>query len=281
MTLSKPTNVSQVPKRSLFRYPGGKTWLIPIIRFWLEHNKPNLFLEPFAGSGIASLTSVAENYAARAIMVELDPDIASVWKTVLDKTQAIWLEKQILDFQFDIKNVRKILGTTPTSTQFRALRTIVWNRATRGGIMAQGSGFVKNGENGKGIASRWYPNTLVQRIEGIVSLRDRIEFIEGDAFQVIEKHLDDYTVALFLDPPYTISGRRLYKFNEIDHDKLFYLAAKQLGPVLLTYDDAQEIRNLAERYSFVWKRIAMQTTHLEKKYELLISRSFEWLQEKE
>ena len=147
--------------------------------------------------------------------------------------------------------------------------------------MAPGSGFVKNGENGKGISSRWYPNTLAKRIEGIVALRNRIEFIEDSAFRIIESHLDDKTTAMFLDPPYTIAGRRLYQFNEIDHLKLFKLAAKHQGPVLLTYDDAREVRYLAETNGFEWKLIAMQNTHLKKKFELLISREFKWLQDKE
>ncbi|MEA2062186.1 MAG: DNA adenine methylase, partial [Gemmatimonadota bacterium] len=242
---------------------------------------PNLFIEPFSGSGVATLTAIAENYAARAVMVELDPDIASVWKTVLNKTQAAWLAKRILEFEFTRENVREVLVIKPSSKRRRALRTIIWNRATRGGIMAHGSGFVKNGENGKGISSRWYPKTLEKRIEDIVSLRNRIEFVESDAFRVIEKHLDDYTAALFLDPPYTVTGRRLYRFNEIDHDQLFYFAAMHKGPVLLTYDDALEIRNLAERHNFAYKRIVMQNTHLQKKYELLISRDFEWLKENE
>ena len=31
----RPVNVASVPQRSPFRYPGGKTWLIPHIRRWL------------------------------------------------------------------------------------------------------------------------------------------------------------------------------------------------------------------------------------------------------
>ncbi len=29
-------NVASVPQRSPFRYPGGKTWLVPRIRQWLK-----------------------------------------------------------------------------------------------------------------------------------------------------------------------------------------------------------------------------------------------------
>lgn len=37
---SKIVNVATVPHRSPFRYPGGKTWLVPYIRQWLRSIKP-------------------------------------------------------------------------------------------------------------------------------------------------------------------------------------------------------------------------------------------------
>src|SRR5687768_13627214 len=47
------TNVASVPQRSPFRYPGGKTWLVPLVRHWLGtlDRKPSLLVEPFAGGG--------------------------------------------------------------------------------------------------------------------------------------------------------------------------------------------------------------------------------------
>jgi|SRR2546428_13760764 len=46
-------NVASVPHRSPFRYPGGKTWLVPRVREWLASlpQRPALFVEPFAGGG--------------------------------------------------------------------------------------------------------------------------------------------------------------------------------------------------------------------------------------
>jgi hypothetical protein len=49
----RPVNVASVPQRSPFRYPGGKTWLVPYIRDWLGAKKktPSRLVEPFAGGG--------------------------------------------------------------------------------------------------------------------------------------------------------------------------------------------------------------------------------------
>lgn len=81
------TNIASVPHRSPFRYPSGKTWLIPTVRKWLkqENKIAKELIEPFAGG---------------------------------------------------------------------AFCTILKNRIFHGGILAKGSGMIKNGENGKGIASR-------------------------------------------------------------------------------------------------------------------------------
>jgi DNA adenine methylase len=70
----KPVNVASVPQRSPFRYPGGKTWFVPIFRRWMGrmHPKPRTLVEPFAGGGIISLTALFENMVETAVMVELN-----------------------------------------------------------------------------------------------------------------------------------------------------------------------------------------------------------------
>ena len=81
---SKVVNVASVPQRSPFRYPGGKTWLVPTVRQWLKQDSRliPLLVEPFAGGGIVSLTAVAENLAESVEMVELDKEVSAVWKTI-------------------------------------------------------------------------------------------------------------------------------------------------------------------------------------------------------
>jgi DNA adenine methylase len=62
----KIVNVASVPLRSPFRYPGGKTWLVPRIRRWLASlpSKPDEFVEPFTGGGIVGLTVAFEDLAS-------------------------------------------------------------------------------------------------------------------------------------------------------------------------------------------------------------------------
>jgi len=57
-------NVASVPQRSPFRYPGGKTWLIPTVRKWLRYDaSAKGLIESFTGGGIVSLTAAFENMA--------------------------------------------------------------------------------------------------------------------------------------------------------------------------------------------------------------------------
>lgn len=130
----KPTNVSSVPQLSPFRYPGGKTWLVPEVRSWLDglDYRPAVLVEPFAGGGIVSLTAAAEDRVDRVVMCELDPEVAAVWQTAVSD-DAEWLCEQIETFDMTLANVHDVLDQEPTQTRAMAFRTIVKNRAQRGG----------------------------------------------------------------------------------------------------------------------------------------------------
>jgi DNA adenine methylase len=97
---AKPVNVASIPQRSPFRYPGGKTWFVPTFRAWIREKspKPGVLIEPFAGGGIISLTALFERLVPKAVVVELDDEIAAVWQTVVDGG-ADWLAERILSFE--------------------------------------------------------------------------------------------------------------------------------------------------------------------------------------
>ncbi|MBF0609881.1 MAG: DNA adenine methylase [Magnetococcales bacterium] len=272
-------NVASIPQLSPFRYPGGKTWLVPEIRKWLSGKKtrPSELIEPFAGGGIISLTVANERLADHVTMIELDPDVAAVWHTIFSDNSE-WLAETILGFKLTVENVQATLALKTKSVQEHAFQTILRNRTNHGGILAPGSGVLKHGENGKGISSRWYPNTLAKRIRELFSLRDRITFIEGDGVIYLEKTLCCRDVAYFIDPPYTApgkrAGRRLYRYSEIDHDNLFSLCRRATGDFMMTYDDSESVRHMATQHGFLVDSVPMKNTHHKEMLELLIFRDF-------
>jgi DNA adenine methylase len=278
--MTKPVNVASVPQRSPFRYPGGKTWLVPYIRSWLTYKSSpaNVLVEPFAGGGIVGLTAGFEGLAEHAVLVESDPNIAAVWHTIFDG-QAKWLADRILNFELTRENVTSILRKNPAGQRERAFAVILRNRVQRGGIMAEGAGFVKTGENGRGLNSRWYPDTLARRIQEIAGVRERFSFIEGDAFDAIHRYADDETTAFFVDPPYTVASKRLYAHWQVDQRSLFASLADVKGDVLLTYDNTREIASLASEFGFETQSITMKNTHHAKMTELLVGKDLSWLRD--
>ncbi len=279
--LSTIVNVASVPQRSPFRYPGGKTWLVPRLRSWLTSlpGRPALFVEPFAGGGIVSLTVAFEQLADHVIMVEIDPQVAAVWHAILEG-DAAWLAGAIVDFEMSAESLTAALEHTAVSTEELAFQTILKNRTSRGGILAPGAGRIKYGENGKGLLSRWYPETISRRILAIAAIRDRITFVEGDGLTVTRQHGANPDAVFFIDPPYTASskraGSRLYLYYEIDHAELFRVTSACAGDFLMTYDDAEELHELASQYGFDTRLVAMKNTHHAEMTELLIGRSLAW-----
>ena len=278
----KPTNVASVPQRSLFRYPGGKTWLVPKFRQWMKTLSPPvpILIEPFAGGGIISLTAAFENLASHIIMVELDEQVAAVWQVVFEG-DAQWLADRILHFELNGDSVKAMLGKKTQSLREKAFQTLLKNRTAHGGILAGGAGIIKNGENGKGIHSRWYPVTLAKRIKAIESVASRIRFIYGDGIGIIEEYKHETNAVFFIDPPYTAGGKRagsrLYHHCEIDHERLFALCREIKGDFLMTYDNAMEVQQLAKKYGFETRLIPMKNTHHAKLNELLVGKNLDWL----
>jgi DNA adenine methylase len=274
-------NVASVPQRSPFRYPGGKTWFVPRLRQWLasREHRPCEFIEPFAGGGIISLTVAFENIAEKIMMVELDADVAAVWQTIL-RGEAEWLADKIAVFDLTQENVQTELASCPDSLREKAFQTILRNRVNHGGILAPGSGKLKHGENGKGLASRWYPQTLKTRIINIATVADKICFVHGDGLEVLREKAAREDVVYFIDPPYTVAGKkagsRLYTHNELDHEELFRVAKTLKGDFLMTYDNAQGVRDLAAKYGFETLAIPMKNTHHAEMTELLIGRDLSW-----
>lgn len=288
-------NVASVPKLSPFRYPGGKTWFVPYIRRWLnpavreKHHfspiNPTCFIEPFLGGGSVSLTVASEKLVPHIIMAEIDIDVAAVWQTVLDAENAAWLANRIMTYALTPENVASLLNENPAMVSERAFQPIVKNRVKRGGILAPGAGQLKFGEAGKGILSRWYPNTLAQRISRIASLREHLAFFQKDGFAVLAEYTNDGEAVFFIDPPYTAgkngkrAGQRLYTHSELDHERLFDSVSQVRGDFLMTYENSQEVRNLARLYRLDTRLIPMKNTHHTNMMELLIGRDLSWLKQ--
>jgi len=244
--------------------------------------KPGILVEPFAGGGISSLTALFENLVEKVVMIELDDEIAAVWEAVV-KGDAEWLANRILTFQMTKEAVLEELRKTPTTIREKAFQTILKNRTLHGGILAEGSRFIKYGESGKGIHSRWYPRTLADRLLNLNHVVSRIDFRCDNGLKVMAEFSANEEAVYFIDPPYTAggkkAGKRLYKHHQLDHEYLFTMCESLVGDFLMTYDEAEEVKEMARRHGFQMRLIPMKNTHHETMKELVIGRDFSWLDE--
>lgn len=240
-----------------------------------------MFVEPFVGGGIISLTVAFEDLADHVVMVELDDQVAALWETILSDDNE-WLAKRILDFDLSAETISQELDRPPKARRDLGFQTLLKNRTCHGGILAPGSGVLKYGENGKGIRSRWYPETLAKRIRNIAHVQEKITFIHGDGFEAIRKFGPQKTAAFLIDPPYTAgkngkrAGKRLYTHFDLDHDELFLRAEKIKGALLMTYDNAEEVIEMARSHGFETGLISMKNTHHATMQELIISHDLSW-----
>jgi DNA adenine methylase len=108
-----------------------------------------------------------------------------------------------------------------------------------------------------------------------------VSIIEGDGMRVIEQNAGRAGAVWFIDPPYTASkkkaGSRLYTHFELDHSRLFDLVGKLAGDFLMTYDHADEIKELSQAHGFETQLVAMTNTHHATMMELLVGRDLCWV----
>jgi DNA adenine methylase len=74
---------------------------------------------------------------------------------------------------------------------------------------------------------------------------------------------DRKDAVFFIDPSYTAggkkSGKRPYKYCDIDHEELFTICEALRGDFLITYDNADEAKDLARNHGFSMRLIPMKT----------------------
>jgi DNA adenine methylase len=215
-----------------------------------------------------------------ASLVELDPEVAAVWQ-VVSAGDAPLLAEKILHFELSYEAVKEHLTQDVTSTLELAFKTVLRNRTFHGGILAPGSGLIKSGEAGKGIASRWYPETLAKRFAALHLVRHRLTVLCDDALVCTQSYQRDPHSVFFIDPPYTAggkkAGKRLYSFSDLDHPNLFRFCAEITGDFVMTYDNATEVIALADEQNFHTRLIPMKNTHHAAMTELVIGRDLDWL----
>jgi len=238
--------------------------------------RPTHFVEPFAGGASVGLAVAELDLADHVTLAEIDPDVAAVWQVILNG-QADAFARRIRNFSLSHESATEVVGKKPNDTLAKAFRCLLLNRISRAGIMAPGSGWLNQGENGNGIHSRWYPETLAQRVESTHALRAKLTFDPRDGLEVLRSFSTKPRAIAFVDPPYVVkgrgAGRRLYTHCDVDCEKLFEIVKRFLGPMIITYHRSVIIERLADAAGIERHTVTMQTGHTRSKRELIMYKS--------
>ncbi len=277
-------------KKSLIRYPGGKAKLLPQIRQRLEEkiNCDDLeYREPFFGGGAVGISYMASNPVNRKVWInDKDVGIACLWTSVIRYPKL--LKSEVLKFvpsidcfyafREELKANHAMPEQTREIVQY-GFKKLAIHRMSYSGLGTMSGGplggrdqrDVKNG-----IASRWRPSNLCQKIDDLHELFSRFEIREeacthNDAVQLIECKSSE--AILYLDPPYLVEGPKLYQhsFSLYDHVRMEKALRNTEHQWVLSYDECDLVRKLYRWAGIEKVNVNYSMTKATKKSELIIT----------
>lgn len=255
VTLSKETMFY-----SPLRYPGGKGRLSSFIEKIFEKNQllDGCYVEPYAGGSAIALSLLCRGYVSQVIINDIDLSIYAFWYAAIYETENLC--KLIADTHVDVENWKRCKEIQKKQSQHTLLElgfsTFFLNRTNRSGIMNGGiigglkqSGYYK-------IDARFNKKDLINRIKKISRHRQKIVLYNMDALQLlnsVNRSLPNKTL-IYLDPPYYLKGRALYKnyYSYEDHVAVFNVITKiNRHKWIVSYDNVDTIRDLYKKYRYI------------------------------
>lgn len=235
-----------VDKNMIFRYPGGKSRILPALGPHLERLLAGQleYHEPFVGGG-SVLHHVAKHYPNLRLFVnDLDSRIAAFWRVVAKPESVKELADKIGLFVPTVDALRNIRKTPPLSDVDAAFRAVVLNRCCFSGIL---DGTPIGGWN---QTSEWTVGCRYNGPRLKAEILALAPVLEGRLTVFCEDGVDyllncEETAACYIDPPYVQEGDRLYseKMVRRGHIRLSRVLARRKNWVL-SYDNVNFVHAL-------------------------------------
>jgi len=242
---------------SPLRYPGSKRRLVSYIEEALIANnlQPSLFVEPFVGGASITLALLQKGMVQRVILSDIDPWIASFWKTVFWDTE--WLLEKIEKTPITLEEWKKLKKSRPQNIRDQAWLCLFLNRTSFSGILRPEVGPLggKDQTSPYKIDCRFPRKTLIKRVQEIAKFRDKVYAVwnlswEDTFARIIAKQregkLPTDDVFYYLDPPFFEKAKTLYRyyFRNKDHERLRDTLLNLEQKWLLSYDSAEQVEAL-------------------------------------
>lgn len=233
--------------RSILRYPGSKARFCDFIKKTIALNtgKPRLFVEPFCGGASVSIALLEDGVVDHVAINDVDPLIAGLWSVVFSK-DAAWLAQKVLTMPLTLDEWRAQKALAPKTTREAALKCLFLNRTSFNGIIHQSGPLGGWGQTNITLDVRFNRERLATRIRELSKLSDKVTVRNENWRAFCHRYSRNPTAVFYLDPPYYHKAEQLYGhiFVESTHEELRDYLQKMTRPWLLSYDDAQEVRDL-------------------------------------
>lgn len=237
------------------RYPGGKGRLTQCVADIMQANSlvGGHYVEPFAGGAGVAISLLALEYASHAHINDLNRSVHAFWRSVLQEPDDLC--RLISKTRVTIKErnrQRKVQDDASASPLELGFSTFFLNRVNRSGIILGG---VIGGKEQSGkwqLDARYNKLDLIDRVQRIAEMRDRISLYNMDASKLIREVLPTLPMKLlcYLDPPYYVKGKGLYEdhYRHQDHAHIADAVGRLEQRWIVSYDNVPEIKSLYTKY---------------------------------
>lgn len=236
---------------SPLRYPGGKAPFAPFIAKVMETNgvKGGHYLEPYAGGAGVALTLLLDGHASHIHINDADPAVHAFWMSVIKHSCALLhlLDSTPITIDEWFKWRSVLRGETKASMVEKGFATLFMNRTNRSGILKAGviGGQKQDGEYK--LDARFKKEVVEARIQEIAKHSKNISVYCEDSLGLLSQCSEflPKKSLIYLDPPYYVKGKGLYR-NYYEHDDHIAIA-KALQkksfkwPWVVSYDNTEEI----------------------------------------
>jgi DNA adenine methylase len=236
------------------RYPGGKAKLAAYVKKLMKENRllDGEYVEPYAGGAAIALELLFHEYVSCVHINDVSKPVYAFWKSVLDHTEALCrlISKTPLTVTHWDKQ-KKVLENPSDHDEIElGFATFFLNRTNRSGIL---NGGIIGGRDQTGpwkIDARFNAAELVNRVQSIARMRDRIRATRQDALKFLKTGVLRWPeqTFIYLDPPYYVKGRDLY-YDFYEHKDHQAVAEFAIGKIkhqrwIVSYDNVPQIRKL-------------------------------------
>ena len=236
---------------SPLRYPGGKAKLYP---FFVELIKKNgligiNYCEPYAGGAGLAIRLLINGFVNSVSINDIDASIYAFWMSALRDTDNFCALIEKTAINVDEWHRQKKIWESGGDGDLLALgfSAFFLNRTNRSGII-EGAGPIGGyAQSGAWkIDVRLDKRKQIENIKALARFSEQIEISNLDALKFFRASIRKNSL-IYLDPPYFVKGRKLYKnfYKPDDHEQIAQeMKKRRSAKWVVSYDDVPQIRDL-------------------------------------